>query len=166
MDLAVRAGSGGWPGVRAEPSMDDALVVACSAALAKKLRVPADLAAVPLLHDEDPNIAVDALDGGGGTAAARRGDAWHAPRRCCAAIAGSERRRGRSIGPERLAARHVRDRKLVLPFDLRVRLGPAYWRVRPSRGSPTSAARALCFGCTRRRASKRTQLCLEAPTAD
>lgn len=52
VDVAVRFGLGDWPGVRSERIVDEAVTPVCSPALADRLRKPADLAGVTLLHEE------------------------------------------------------------------------------------------------------------------
>lgn len=57
-DLAIRMGKGPWPGVAAEPLMDDALYPVMSPALWKDMGRPrelADLRRMRLLHDRDPD---------------------------------------------------------------------------------------------------------------
>jgi LysR family glycine cleavage system transcriptional activator len=56
-DLAIRMGRGHWPGVLAQPLMNDALYPVMSPEAWKKggrPRTPADLSHVRLLHDRDP----------------------------------------------------------------------------------------------------------------
>jgi len=52
-DIAIRMGSGPWPDVQAVALMDDTIFPVCADKLAARLRTPADLVEVPLLHDED-----------------------------------------------------------------------------------------------------------------
>lgn len=49
-DLAIRMGRGGWASVRAERLVTERLIPVCTPALAARLRTPADLRSVPLLH--------------------------------------------------------------------------------------------------------------------
>lgn len=55
VDLGIRYGVGGYPGLVADKLLEDAWLVVCSPALAKRLRTPDDLSHVPLLHDDDPS---------------------------------------------------------------------------------------------------------------
>ncbi|SOD92630.1 transcriptional regulator GcvA [Caenispirillum bisanense] len=50
VDIAIRMGRGGWPGVEARCLVVEELVPVCAPALAARIATPADLAAVPLLH--------------------------------------------------------------------------------------------------------------------
>ncbi|MGZ3473782.1 MAG: transcriptional regulator GcvA [Polyangiales bacterium] len=54
IDVGIRYGRGRYPGLVVEKLADDALVAVCAPALRKKLATPADLARVPLLHDDEP----------------------------------------------------------------------------------------------------------------
>lgn len=59
-DIAIRMGSGTWPGVNVEPLMDDALYPVMSPALWKSSGRPrelADLCGLRLLHDRDPHAS-------------------------------------------------------------------------------------------------------------
>jgi len=56
-DLAIRMGAGPWPGVSAQPLMDDALYPVMSSTAWQKAgrpSVPGDLCRLRLLHDRDP----------------------------------------------------------------------------------------------------------------
>ncbi len=54
-DLAIRYGQGAWPGIHAEPFLEETLYPVASRALAQRLAgaTDADLLAHPLLHDSD-----------------------------------------------------------------------------------------------------------------
>ena len=52
IDLAIRFGRGGWPGLRSELLIKQPIFPACAPAWAAKLRRPADLARLPLIEDE------------------------------------------------------------------------------------------------------------------
>lgn len=143
VDLALRSGAGGWPGVRSEPLMSDALVPVCAPNLAAQLHKPDDLAGVPLLHDQDPTAEWwrwTEMAGLGRPEWAARG-----PRLAGvglliqAATAGQ----GVALVSARLAAEGIMRGQLVAPFAKRVELGPAYWLVRSSRGVQAPAARAF-----------------------
>ena len=59
-DLAIRMGRGPWPGVAAQPLMNDALYPVMSPEAWKKAgrpRIPADLRHLRLLHDRDPDAS-------------------------------------------------------------------------------------------------------------
>lgn len=143
VDLALRTGAGGWPGVRAEPLMDDVLAVVAAPVLAARLRASKDLAGVPLLHDADPGTAwwrwTEAA-GLGRPAWATRGPRLAGVALLLQAAAAGE---GVALAPARLAALHLDDGRLAAPSLPCVDLGPAYWLVRPARGAATPAVRAF-----------------------
>jgi LysR family transcriptional regulator, glycine cleavage system transcriptional activator len=67
-DLSIRFGIGNWPGYRCERLMPGAVVPVCSPGFLRRhgpFRKPADLAAVPLVHDEDRGTWVNWLRGAG-----------------------------------------------------------------------------------------------------
>jgi LysR family transcriptional regulator of beta-lactamase len=124
--------------------MNDALAPVCAASAAALLGAPADLAAAVLLHDEDQAAAwwrwTEAA-GLGRPAWAARGPRLGAVALLIQAAAAGE---GVALVPERLAARHLADGRLVAPFSNRVDLGPVYWLIRPSRGISSASVRAFC----------------------
>ncbi|MGH7123199.1 MAG: LysR substrate-binding domain-containing protein, partial [Stellaceae bacterium] len=143
VDLALRMGRGRWPGVRAEPLMDDALVPVCAGSVATNLRKPADLASAVLLHDEDPAAPWwrwTEATGLGRPAWASRGPRLGAVSLLVQAAAAGE---GVALVPRRLATRFLFDRRLTAPFAVQVSLGTVYWLVRPSRGVASPAVRAF-----------------------
>ncbi|WP_323120256.1 LysR substrate-binding domain-containing protein [Burkholderia alba] len=67
-DLSIRFGVGDWHGYRCERLLPGAMVPVCSAAFLRRhgpFRKPADLAAAPLVHDEDRSTWVNWLHGAG-----------------------------------------------------------------------------------------------------
>ena len=143
VDLALRAGAGGWPGVRAELLMEDALVPVCAAPVAARLRTSADLANTRLLHDEDPSAAWWRWTEAAGLG--RPGWAAQGPRLAGVALLlqAAAACEGIALVPARLAAGHLGDGRLVVPFVARVDLGLAYWLIRPARDTSTPAIRAF-----------------------
>jgi LysR family glycine cleavage system transcriptional activator len=144
VDVALRTGRGPWPGVRAEALFNDHLVPVCAPALAQRLREPADLARVTLLHDEDPATSwSDWLE-----AAGLGRPAWRTrgPRLADGALLlqAATEGHGVALARRRLALAHLQSGRLVQPLAPAVPLGPAYWLVLPARGTPMSrAARAF-----------------------
>jgi len=55
IDLGIRYGGGRYPGLVVEKLFDDAWLVVCAPALAKRVRRLADLRRVPHLHDDEPD---------------------------------------------------------------------------------------------------------------
>lgn len=53
VDLGIRFGAGHWPGLHAERLFGAAVFPVCTPGLAARIQGPADLAGLPLLHDDD-----------------------------------------------------------------------------------------------------------------
>ncbi|MBI0330606.1 LysR substrate-binding domain-containing protein [Burkholderia plantarii] len=67
-DLSIRFGAGDWAGYRCEKLLPGAMVPVCSAGFRRRFgpfRKPADLAGVPLVHDEDRSTWMNWLRGAG-----------------------------------------------------------------------------------------------------
>ncbi|WP_369943605.1 LysR substrate-binding domain-containing protein [Xanthomonas medicagonis] len=139
LDLAIRFGDGDWQGQQATPILDAAFAPVCAPALARALRVPADLAGMPLLRsyrlDEWPRwlqaaAAPEVLAGGpicdsSLTLAA-------------AAAAGA----GVALLPLPLFAQDLGAGRLVCPFPQRIDLG-RYWLTRLRSRGESEAGRRL-----------------------
>jgi DNA-binding transcriptional LysR family regulator len=143
-DVAIRTGSGPvWPGVRAEPLMDDRLVPVCAPALAQRLSRPADLANVRLLHDDDPHAAWSrwlTLVGLEGPSFELGPHFAGSSLLLQAAVDGQ----GVALARERLAAADLAAGRLVRPFADAVSIGTAYWLILPKRGELSRSARVFC----------------------
>lgn len=144
IDLAIRTGDGKWPRVRAERLMDDGLIPVCAPVMAKRLRDHGDLARATLLHDDDPGASWRDW-----TEAAGLGKPdWVArgPRLAStllliqAAAAGD----GIALVPARLAAAHLENGSLVMPFRVKLTRKLTHWLVRPQRELSSPAVRAFC----------------------
>jgi LysR family transcriptional regulator, glycine cleavage system transcriptional activator len=143
VDLGLRMGRGRWPGVKAEPLMEDVLMPVCSHSVAARLRQPADLAGVVLLHDEDPAASWwrwTQAAGLGRPAWASRGPRLAAVFLLLQAAAAGD---GVALVPARLAERYLADGRVTAPFAVGVGLGTAYWLVRPARGATSPPVRAF-----------------------
>ncbi len=131
-DMAVRYGSGQWPGLSAEYLLSVDLVPVCSPRLLEqgpKLEEPADLANHTLLHEEDYEEWSQWLTSAGAEQVEpRRGqvldDGWVMIQ---LAINGE----GVALGSLALVADDLRAGRLVSPFDLRLSTGSAYHIVYP-----------------------------------
>jgi DNA-binding transcriptional LysR family regulator len=143
IDIAVRTGDGKWPRVRAERLMDDVLVPVSAPGLAARLHALPDLARATLLHDGDP-----AATWPDWTEAAGLGKpAWAArgPRLAStllliqAAAAGN----GVALVPNTLAAAHLKEGSLVVPFQIKFARKLIHWMVRPQRELSSPAVRAF-----------------------
>jgi DNA-binding transcriptional LysR family regulator len=126
-------GQGGWPGVHAEPLMDERLFPVCTPATATKLTRAADLVKVPLLHDDDPQTQwVRWLEEAGleitpsTSRTFSRGARFASSSLLMRAAAAGQ---GVALARERLAESWLAGGKLVRPFPQTVALGQAYWLV-------------------------------------
>lgn len=143
IDIAIRSGSGQWPGVKAEKLMNDTLIAVAAPTIAARLRKPEDLARVTLLHDEDP--AISWLAFAEATGLGRPDWAMQGPRLAStllliqSATAGD----GAALVPARLAETHLDKANLVQPFTLNLDNGLAHWLVRPGRDLSSPAIRAF-----------------------
>lgn len=143
IDIAIRTGDGKWPRVRAEKLMDDVLIPVAAPALVARLQALPDLARVTLLHDGDP-----AATWADWTEAAGLGQppwATRGPRLAStllliqAAAAGN----GVALVPKALAAAHLKENSLVVPFKIKSARKLAHWMVRPQRELSSPAVRAF-----------------------
>lgn len=128
VDLAVRMGPGGWPGVQAEHLMDQTVFPVCSPALATTLTKLEDLTKVPVIRDRhamfnwDAWLAPEGLSG----LALTEGTVYSDAALCLqAAIAGQ----GVFLAWPTLADYAVSCGQLVAPFPGRHKTGYAYWLI-------------------------------------
>jgi LysR family glycine cleavage system transcriptional activator len=136
VDLAVRMGLGPWPGVHAEPLMDDVLFPVMSPTLWRESGRPAkptDLADLRLLHDRDPQAGWERWRQAFGPPdlALQRGPRFASSDLLLrAALQGQ----GIALARGRLAADEIAAGTLVRPFGEReLRVPDAYWIVRNAR---------------------------------
>lgn len=133
IDLALRVGPGGWPGIRAEKLLDQRVMPVCAPVLAARIKSARDLLAVPIIRENDQmqgwrewlaphGIAPSALPDG----------PEHADGGLCldAAISGQ----GVFMAWESLAADPLADGRLVAPLPGRAATGSAYWFVTATEG--------------------------------
>ncbi|MEM9170734.1 MAG: transcriptional regulator GcvA [Pseudomonadota bacterium] len=138
VDLAIRYGSGDYPGLAVERLMSETIVPVCSPALLDGphgLRRPADLARQALLHDASPDkddsipnwsmwlkaAGVDGVDG-------RRGLKFNQSSLVIeAAVAG----KGVALAKAALALADLEAGRLIVPFDLTTPSSFAYYVVHP-----------------------------------
>lgn len=138
IDVGIRFGNGNYPGLTVEKVIDEAVIPLCSPTLAREagLKTPADLANVPLLHDDSivhmPSSVGwrDWLNAAGAySISANRGMHFnHADHGLDAAIEGA----GVVLGRESLSRADVRTGRLVAPFELRLPMPDlAFWLIYP-----------------------------------
>lgn len=143
IDIAIRSGNGRWPGVKAEKLMGDALIAVAAPSISGRLRKPADLARVTLLHDEDP--AISWLDFTDRLGLGRPDWATSGPRLAStllliqAALAGD----GVALVPERLAEAHLAKGDLIRTFAVNQAHPLTHWLVRPQRALSSPAIRSF-----------------------
>ena len=133
-DLAVRMGTGPWPGVHCEPLMDDTLFPVASPALwdaSGHADDPASLPGLRLLHDRDPAASWERWQREHGPAGLNLGNG---PRLASSdlVLRAAELGQGVALARGRLAADALASGALMRPFGGReVRLPAAYWIVCP-----------------------------------
>jgi DNA-binding transcriptional LysR family regulator len=130
VDVAVRYGDGGWPGLRADKLFDDTLTPLCGRAFCDRLSRPEDLHGVPLIQtDGDEHDWPIWLAAAGMRGARRvRGPQFDSTKIAVqAAIDGL----GVAIGAPTLFADDLAAGRLFQPFSLVVGNGKAYWVVTP-----------------------------------
>lgn len=142
VDLAIRVGTGDWPGVAARHLLHHELFPVAAPALAATLKTPQDLLGAPIVRDvNSPHswsvwLAPFGIDpaalpeGPGFTDAALALDA---------VIAGQ----GVMLAWNTLAQDALADGRLVAPFAHRARSGLGYWLVSSATRRPTPAMRAF-----------------------
>lgn len=135
IDVAIRFGSGRYPGCRVDKLFDVSFTPLCSRRLlaAHPMREPLDLAQVPLLHDDLHHVS----DGWANWAlwfdaagienlARRRGPHFSQPILGLDAAADGT---GVVLGAKELATTDIEAGRLVAPFPLGVETGAAYYMV-------------------------------------
>jgi LysR family transcriptional regulator, glycine cleavage system transcriptional activator len=132
VDIAVRMGSGPWPGLQCEPLMDDSLYPVMSPALwqsSGRPSRPADLAGLRLLHDRDPQASWEQWQQAFGPAGLKlqRGPRFTSSDLLLRA---AQQGQGVALARARLAAEELAAGTLLRPFGARaVRVPDAYWIV-------------------------------------
>ncbi|AFL49280.1 LysR family glycine cleavage system transcriptional activator [Sinorhizobium fredii] len=128
VDLAIRVGAGGWPGVRSELLLEQEVFPVCSPALAAGLRVPADILKLPAVIDEHAMFSWEVWLQAAGLSGAQmtvRHTFNDASLALDAAIAGQ----GVMIAWQTLAGYAVMKGSLVAPFGIRAKTGFAHYFV-------------------------------------
>jgi LysR family transcriptional regulator, glycine cleavage system transcriptional activator len=132
VDLAVRHGEGDWPGLDVVRLCSEQLFPVCSPKLMtgrNRLRKPADLMRVPLLHLDDRSHWRRWLDAAGVPDA----KASHGPvlNRASMIIDAAIDGQGVALARTTLAAWDLINRRVVQPFEIALRLTKSYWIVCP-----------------------------------
>ncbi|MES2937191.1 MAG: LysR family transcriptional regulator [Pseudomonadota bacterium] len=135
-DYAVRFGGGAWHGTDAEPLIEAPLSPACTPALARELRTPADLALLPLLRSYRADEWSRWFAAAGVAAAPLlRGPVFDSS---LALAAAAMQGTGVALLPVRLFGAELREGRLARPFETEVSAG-RYWLTR-LQSRPVSAA--------------------------
>ncbi len=144
VDLAVRHGDGKWPGLDAVRLSADQLFVVCSPkflAGRHRLRKPADLLKVPLLHLDDRDTWARWLE----TVGVADPGPLQGPvlNRASMVIDAAVDGQGVALARTTLAAWDLISGRLVRPFEESLRLSKTYWIVCP-KASATLPKIAMC----------------------
>jgi DNA-binding transcriptional LysR family regulator len=141
VDVAVRYGTGGWPGLRCDKIFDDVVTPLCNARFKERLRKPADILSVPLLHEQyEHDWRTWFRAAGLSVGELKKGPVFDSTRVAMeAAIAGV----GVAAGAPFLFTTEIASGQLHQPFDLVVPNGKGYWLVSPEATSERPKIRAL-----------------------
>jgi LysR family glycine cleavage system transcriptional activator len=132
VDLAVRHGDGGWPGLEVARLSSEQLFAVCSPKLVSgrnRMRAPQDVLRFPLLHFEDRNDWSKWLEAAGVVGA----EPSHGPvlNRASMVIDAAIDGQGVALARTTLAASDLINGRLVRPFPVSLRLSKTYWIVCP-----------------------------------
>jgi DNA-binding transcriptional LysR family regulator len=142
VDLCVRVGCGGWPGVRAERLALQVIFPVCAPDLARRIHDHADLARVPVIRETRANFGWPDWLGPEGRPEVVPGDGpLFGDAQLCldAAISGE----GVFLTFESIAADPLALGRLAEPFRGRHATGNAYWIVTPGEGTLRRPVRAF-----------------------
>lgn len=129
VDLAVRHGEGNWPGLDAVRLAAEHLFPVCSPKLAARLKQPADLLRVPLLHIDDRKRWQQWLDAVG--VAGRELSGGPVLNRDSMVIDAAVDGQGVALARTTLAATDLINGRLVRPFADTIAIAKTYWIVCP-----------------------------------
>ena len=147
-DLAIRFGEGDWPGCRVEKLMDVSALPLCSPRLLegrRALRRPDDLRHHTLLHDDTGYAGRPEWRAWLAAAGVAGIDAARGPRFNQAALALDAAAEGQGVALtlEPLARADLAAGRLAAPFEVRLRLRPAYYLVCPEGAAEEPAIAAF-----------------------
>jgi LysR family transcriptional regulator of beta-lactamase len=126
LDWAIRFGDGAWHGTEARPLIAPPLSPVCAPAIARRLRVPADLARETLLRSYRPDEWARWFEAARVSPPLVRGAIFDSSITMAAAAAQGA---GIALLPTALFGEALRAERLVQPFDVGVTLG-RYWLTR------------------------------------
>ena len=140
VDLCIRVGRGGWPGVRVERLLSQIIFPVCAPGLAARLETPADLVGAPIIREPHPLFGWEDWLAPGEPAPRDLADGpvFSDASLCLdAAISGS----GIFLTFETLAADALAYGRLVEPFTRRRSTANAYWLVTAEDRTPPPPVR-------------------------
>lgn len=128
IDIAVRLGSGNWPGVRAELLLAQEIFPVCAPSVAAGLKTVDDLAGAWTITDESSMISWQSWFEAAGVApmAMQPGARFTDPLLCLESVIAGH---GVMLAWQLLAADALADGRLVAPFGVRAASGLGYWLV-------------------------------------
>jgi LysR family glycine cleavage system transcriptional activator len=154
VDIAIRLGTGPYPGLKADTLMEQWFHAVCSPAFrdaARDLHTPADLPRYPLLHDEaEPRIADEVdwprwLRGCGVNYREHSGPSGLSFSHTYLTLEAAASGQGIALGPEPLIAGDLRAGRLVRLFPERRMKSPySYHLLRPPEVDARPAVQAFC----------------------
>ncbi|MCC4597920.1 LysR family transcriptional regulator AmpR [Xanthomonas campestris pv. phormiicola] len=139
LDLAIRFGDGDWQGQCATPILDAPFAPVCAPALARSLRVPADLGGVPLLRSYRLDEWARWLQAAGAPEVVASGPICDSSLTLASAAAAGA---GVALLPLRLFAQDLDAGRLLSPFPTRIDAG-RYWLTRLRSRAENDAGRRL-----------------------
>lgn len=142
VDVAIRVGRGGWPGVSLERLLEQRVFPVCAPRLVRDIRTPADLRNVPIVLDVNSTVSWDVWLEPHGLKATdlRPGDGFTDAALCLeAAIAGQ----GVMLGWQTLAQDALAAGLLAAPLSGQVATGNSYWLVTSASRPDTAAVAAF-----------------------
>ena len=141
VDVAIRYGTGGWPGLRCDEIFEDVITPLCNARFKERLRKPADILNVPLLHEQYEHDWRTWFRAAGLTVGQlKKGPIFDSTRVAIeAAIAGV----GVACGAPTLFTAEIANGQLHQPFELVVPNGKSFWLVSPEATAERPKIKAL-----------------------
>lgn len=143
VDVAIRVGQGGWPGVKATAFVGQTIFPVCHPGLAANLKTARDLGRVPIIRDANSVIPWDLwLKATGNKGLELGAGPTFSDLSLCldAAIAGQ----GVMMGWPILAADPLSDGRLVMPFAEKAATGQFYWFVTSATRKTPHKVKVFC----------------------
>ncbi len=140
VDVGIRVGSGGWPGVRSELLLQQEIFPVCSPAMAENLRVPADILKLPAVIDGHSMFSWEVWLREVGLAGSEM-NVRHTFNEASLVLDAAISGQGVMLAWQTLAGFALTQGSLVVPFGIRVATGYGHYFVSsPSRRESKAAA--------------------------